>query len=182
MPSPKPLTHRPPRHFRLPTQEATESLARALAGTARPGDCWALSGEMGSGKSTFARAFLRALTQNSALEVPSPTFSLVQPYETPVGPAYHYDLWRLEGPESLAELAWDEACAGLMLVEWPERAEDCLPPDAVQLIFSIPVPEKASGLKDSGEVETQMREVTVRNWPPERAFPEVAGLSGAALS
>jgi tRNA threonylcarbamoyladenosine biosynthesis protein TsaE len=80
-----------------------------------------LEGELGAGKTAFARAFLRAATGDPALEVPSPTFTLVQSYDTPIGVVHHFDLWRLEGPSGLMELGWADACADIVLVEWPDR-------------------------------------------------------------
>ncbi|QDH16664.1 tRNA (adenosine(37)-N6)-threonylcarbamoyltransferase complex ATPase subunit type 1 TsaE [Swingsia samuiensis] len=140
----------------LKDQAATESLASFLAERCRLGDSFALSGALGTGKSTFSRAFLRHLCRDPSMEVPSPSFALVQPYDTPVGPAYHYDLWRLDGPDALYELAWDDACSGIMLVEWPERAEDMLPHDALHLVFNY---------DDTSE---EQRIVDVQGWPKER--------------
>ena len=105
----------------LPDLAATECLAASLAAQARPGDAILLAGPLGAGKTAFARAFLRAMVGNPALEVPSPTFTLVQTYDTPRGLVHHYDLWRLDGPAGLAELGWEEACDDIVLVEWPER-------------------------------------------------------------
>lgn len=122
--------------FVLSSPVQTHLLARFLAERVKPGDCLALWGEMGAGKTTFARAFIRALAENPALEVPSPSFALVQPYETASGTVFHYDLWRLGGPDSLHELAWDDACEAIMLVEWPERAGDFLPETALNLHFA----------------------------------------------
>ena len=110
---------------------ATEALAARCAALARPGDAILLEGPMGAGKSALARAFLRAATGNPALEVPSPTFTLVQPYDLPAGPAHHFDLWRLAGPDDLLELGWDEARAGIVLVEWPDRLGPLRPADAL---------------------------------------------------
>src|SRR5438309_10613164 len=104
----------------LPDLAATEALARAVAGLARAGDALLLDGPLGAGKSAFARAFLRAATGDPALEVPSPSFTLVQSYELPGGvQAHHFDLYRLAGPVEVAELGWEEALDGLVLVEWP---------------------------------------------------------------
>ncbi|MFT9382232.1 tRNA (adenosine(37)-N6)-threonylcarbamoyltransferase complex ATPase subunit type 1 TsaE, partial [Gluconobacter sp.] len=99
----------------LPDQTSTEHLAARIATLCAAGDCIALSGGLGAGKSTFARAFLRFLAGDATMEVPSPSFALVQPYDTSAGPVFHYDLWRLDGSDALYELAWDEACEGIML-------------------------------------------------------------------
>lgn len=117
----------------LPDQPATEALAARLAALSGAGDMIALHGEMGMGKSVFARAFLRALAGDPSLEVPSPTFSLVQIYDLPKATVAHFDLWRLDGPDALFELGWDEVQEGIMLVEWPERAGDELPRHALHL-------------------------------------------------
>lgn len=117
----------------LPDQLATEALAARLAALSGAGDVIALHGEMGMGKSVFARAFLRALAGDPSLEVPSPTFSLVQIYDLPKATVAHFDLWRLDGPDALFELGWDEVQEGIMLVEWPERAGDELPRHALHL-------------------------------------------------
>ena len=82
----------------------------------------------GSGKTTLARAILRAAAGDPALIVPSPTFTLVEVYETPRGAYWHFDLYRLETPEQIYELGWEEALAeGIVLVEWPERLGTLLP-------------------------------------------------------
>lgn len=120
----------------LPDQPATEALAARLAALSGAGDVIALHGEMGVGKSVFARAFLRALAGDPSLEVPSPTFSLVQIYDLPKATVAHFDLWRLDGPDALFELGWDEVQEGIMLVEWPERAGDELPRHALHLTLT----------------------------------------------
>jgi len=113
---------------------ATEALAARLAHLARAGDALLLQGPLGAGKSALARAFLRAAAGDPALEVPSPTFTLVQSYELPGGlAAHHFDLYRLAGPEGLLELGWDEAREGIVLVEWPERLGRLSPPGALHL-------------------------------------------------
>jgi len=118
----------------LPDLAATGALAARLAAAARSGDCLLLEGPLGAGKSAFARAFLRALSGDPALEVPSPTFTLVQAYDMPGGmTAWHFDLYRLDGPASLAELGWEEAREGLALVEWPDRLGRLAPADALRL-------------------------------------------------
>jgi len=121
----------------LPTLAATEALAAGIAAMARPGDCILLEGPLGAGKTAFARAFLRAAADDSALEVPSPSFTLVQIYETRIGPVFHYDLWRLDGSASLAELDWDDALDSIVLVEWPDRLGPLRPEDALTIAFRL---------------------------------------------
>ena len=112
----------------LPDERATEQLGATLAGRLRRGDVVGLKGELGAGKTTLARAILRAAAGDRTLIVPSPTFTLVEVYETPRGPYWHFDLYRLETPEQVYELGWEEALAdGISLIEWPERLGPLLP-------------------------------------------------------
>src|SRR4051795_3604057 len=101
----------------LPDLAATEMLATRLASLLRRGDAILLQGDLGAGKSTLARALLRAAAGDPALEVPSPTFTLVQSYETSIGLIHHYDLWRLDRSADVAELDWDGARQDIVLVE-----------------------------------------------------------------
>ena len=117
----------------LPDLSATHALAARLAALLRAGDAVLLEGPLGAGKSEFARAVLRAASGDPALEVPSPTFTLVQSYDLPAGPAHHFDLYRLDGPAGLDELGWDEAREGIVLVEWPERLGVLAPEDALHV-------------------------------------------------
>lgn len=108
---------------RLPDIAATVALAEHLAGAlpdARSGLTLLLEGELGAGKSTLARALIHAL--GHAGPVPSPTYTLVEPYSLPGGPVYHVDLYRVADPDELAYLGFDELDDGMRLVEWPERA------------------------------------------------------------
>jgi len=124
----------PSRTVTLPDLAATEALAARLAPLAGPGDAVLLEGPLGAGKSAFARAFLRALTGDPGLEVPSPSFTLVQGYPLPGGgEAQHFDLYRLAGPDDLVELGWDEARRGIVLVEWPERLGPLWPEGALRI-------------------------------------------------
>jgi tRNA threonylcarbamoyladenosine biosynthesis protein TsaE len=116
---------------------ATERLAARVAAVLRPGDAILLSGPLGAGKTAFARALLRAATGDPALDVPSPSFTLLQSYDTRLGPVHHYDLWRLDGPEALAELGWDDARDDIVLVEWPDRLGFCTPAEALCLTFEL---------------------------------------------
>ncbi len=109
-------------------------LGEQLAFVARRGDLFALSGELGAGKTTLARAIIQALTGNKGEEIPSPTFTLVQSYVTPRMPVAHLDLYRLRTPSELEELGLDIALKnGIAIVEWPEQAGDLLPPDRLDV-------------------------------------------------
>ena len=122
--------HRKMSTFSLPLADetATEQLGATLAARLRPGDVVGLKGELGAGKTTLARAILRAAAGDPDLIVPSPTFTLVEVYETPGGTYWHFDLYRLETPEQVFELGWEEARAGgIVLLEWPERLGPLLP-------------------------------------------------------
>jgi tRNA threonylcarbamoyl adenosine modification protein YjeE len=117
----------------LADDEATNRLGEDLALALKAGDCLALSGDLGAGKSSLARAFLRAMADDEALDVPSPTFTLVQSYDLRI-PVSHFDLYRLGDPSELAELGFDEALeSGICLVEWPEMAEGELPEGRINL-------------------------------------------------
>lgn len=102
-----------------------------LAGKARPGDVIALSGPLGVGKTALARGFLEALGHEG--EVPSPSFSIVQPYEDLEPPVWHVDLYRIEDPSELAELGLDSVGDAVLLIEWPERAGNEVWPEALSL-------------------------------------------------
>jgi tRNA threonylcarbamoyl adenosine modification protein YjeE len=120
----------------LPALAATEQLARKIAPLLRSGDMLALAGPLGAGKTSFARMLLRALDIKD--EVPSPTFTLVQSYETQKFPVHHFDLYRLKNPGELDELGWDDMQAdGVTLVEWPERAAGRMPTDFLMLRFAM---------------------------------------------
>jgi tRNA threonylcarbamoyladenosine biosynthesis protein TsaE len=121
----------------LPDLAATEMLAARLAGLARAGDCILLEGPLGAGKTALARAFLRCAASDPALEVPSPSFTLVQIYDTQIGAVFHYDLWRLDGPGSLAELDWEDALDAIVLVEWPERLGAQRPAGALTIVLRL---------------------------------------------
>lgn len=100
----------------------TEKHARDLAQNLRPGDVVFLDGDLGMGKSVYARALIRALCNDPGLEVPSPTFTLVQTYDADMAPIWHFDLYRIKAPEDVYELGWDDALAdGIVIVEWPSR-------------------------------------------------------------
>jgi len=118
----------------LPDHEATERLAGVLAEELKPGDLLTLSGGLGAGKTTLARALVRTLAGDPELEVPSPTFTLMQVYDGARAPVVHADFYRLSGGYELVELGWDETTENaIALVEWPERAEDALKPEHLDI-------------------------------------------------
>jgi tRNA threonylcarbamoyladenosine biosynthesis protein TsaE len=119
----------------LPDEQATAALALRLAALARAGDVIALQGELGAGKTTFARAFIRA--RGGGETVPSPTFTLVQIYEVGDVPIWHIDAYRLRDPDEAWELGIEDAFRdGISLIEWPERLGTLLPSRRLRIILS----------------------------------------------
>jgi tRNA threonylcarbamoyladenosine biosynthesis protein TsaE len=130
----KPATFRA--ELALPDLAATALLAGRIAPLLKAGDAVALWGDLGAGKTTLARDILRAMGVTE--DVPSPTFTLVQTYETPRLTVAHYDLYRLKRPDELFELGFREALDdGAALVEWPERAPEYLPDETLHLRLRI---------------------------------------------
>jgi len=127
--APRPVAER---RLALPDEAATAALARRIASLARPGDVIALAGDLGSGKTFFARAFI------GEAEVPSPTFTLVQIYERPVGRIWHFDLYRLKQASEAIELDIEDAFAeGISLIEWPERLGSLLPAERLDVALDF---------------------------------------------
>ncbi len=125
-----------PDNFPLPDLLATEALASIVAQYLRQGDVVALMGDLGVGKTAFARALLRVMGVKG--DVPSPTFTLVQTYEVKGLQLSHFDLYRLKSRDELDELGWDDALAdGVTLVEWPERAGGRLPANRLTFSFTL---------------------------------------------
>ncbi len=122
----------------LPDEKATVAFMIDIACALEPGDFVTLSGDLGSGKTTFARALIRHLANNETIEVPSPTFTLVQSYELPRFSLVHADLFRVSGAAELVELGLDDLPEGaVVLMEWPDRAAALLPPDRLDIAFSL---------------------------------------------
>lgn len=119
------------------TEEETIQAAQKLADEITGGDVIALYGDLGAGKTVFARSLIRALTNNHTLEVPSPTFTLVQSYESSKGEIFHFDLYRTEDPEDVYALGWEEALAeGIVIIEWPERLGTLKPAKSLDIRLS----------------------------------------------
>lgn len=163
-----------PRDIFLADEDATIRLGEDLALAVRPGDCVALHGDLGAGKSTLARALIRSMADDTDLDVPSPTFTLVQTYPLRCV-LTHFDLYRIADPHELIELGLDEALAdGAVLMEWPERAGDALPPDAIHIRFE----EEAAGRRISIDGPSEPLERIARSLRI-RAFLDSAGLGKA---
>ena len=123
----------------LKTFSETETIAAAatFAASLKPRDIVLLNGDLGMGKSVFAREVIRTLTGNPDLDVPSPTFTLAQTYETKDGDIWHFDLYRLKDPEELYEIGWEDALSsGILLVEWPDRLDYLTPKPAITVTLS----------------------------------------------
>ncbi|MEM9123801.1 MAG: tRNA (adenosine(37)-N6)-threonylcarbamoyltransferase complex ATPase subunit type 1 TsaE [Pseudomonadota bacterium] len=124
-------------HVVLKDEAATGRLGARLAALCALGDVLALSGDLGAGKTAFARGFLRAWCADPDLAVPSPTFTLVQTYEGSKGPAWHFDLYRIEAAPDLLELGLEDALdEAVTLIEWPDLSLPFLPASRLTLTFS----------------------------------------------
>src|SRR4051812_45716584 len=122
----------------LPDEHTTHRLAIDIANALQPGDVVTLSGDLGAGKTTFARALIHYLAGDPAIEVPSPTFTLMQTYELPQFPLVHADFFRLSGTSELAELGLDDLPDGaVLLVEWPDRAPGFLSANRLNIELSL---------------------------------------------
>lgn len=127
---------RPPLTLTLRSADATARLAERLGAQLHPGDCLLLNGPIGAGKTHFARALIQSL-MDVPEDVPSPTFTLVQTYDTGAGELWHADLYRLSSPDEIEELGLTEAMEqAICLIEWPDRLGSLTPPDALSLSFA----------------------------------------------
>jgi tRNA threonylcarbamoyl adenosine modification protein YjeE len=122
----------------LPDEAATRRLVVDFACALEGGDFVALSGDLGAGKTTFARALIRCLADDESIEVPSPTFTILQSYPLPRFPLVHIDLYRTSGADELAELGFDDLPDNAaVLLEWPDRAGSALPPDRFEVTLTL---------------------------------------------
>ncbi len=139
------------KNYTTQSPEEMTAIASRMAPLLRPHDVILLKGDLGTGKSTFARALIQALC-GPHTEVPSPTFTLVQTYETALFTLWHFDLYRLKDPEEIYELGLEEAYGrGVSLIEWPERLGGFLPQESLEIEFTY------------GNDETE-RVLTFRGW------------------
>lgn len=123
--------------YAVANEAATENLAEGLAELAAPGDVFCLFGPLGSGKSVFARAFIRALC-GAQTEVPSPTFTVVQHYDAPDFEIAHADLYRLQNPEEIVEIGLEDGFDdAVTLIEWPQRLGRFMPAARLDLTLVI---------------------------------------------
>ena len=149
--APSPATAPLLREVALADLAATARLAAVLARVLRKGDVIALEGPLGAGKTAFVRALIAALGGEE--EVPSPTFTLVQTYDLPPVPVWHFDLYRLAKPADAYELGIEEAFAeGIGLIEWPEHLGALLPGDRLELALAFAGPSGMSGDDDEARL------------------------------
>jgi tRNA threonylcarbamoyladenosine biosynthesis protein TsaE len=141
----------------LDDERATARAGVGLARRVRPGDVVTLSGPLGVGKTALARSMIEALGHRG--EVPSPSFSLVQPYEQLDPPVWHVDLYRIEDPAEIDELGLDAAADAVLVIEWPERAGDNAWPDALRLTLDF----AASGAR---RLTAKVPPAWEGRWPP----------------
>src|ERR1700689_2655863 len=120
--------------FEAPDEATTSAVAAGQAAWLEPGDFVALTGDLGAGKTAFARGLIRALAEAPELEAPSPTFTLMQVYEALPGPVVHADFYRLRGQTEPANLGWEESVDGaIAIVEWPQKVAQALPADRLEV-------------------------------------------------
>jgi tRNA threonylcarbamoyladenosine biosynthesis protein TsaE len=134
----------------LPNEAATAAFAARISALAVSGDIIALKGDLGAGKTTFARGFMRARGYEE--EVPSPTFTLLQIYELGSAAVWHFDLYRINSPEEAWELGIEDAFAeGISLIEWPEHLGPLLPRRRLEIeLLYGKQPEARRAVLDAG--------------------------------
>ena len=147
------------------SEDATFEFARNLAPIFKLSDVVTLSGDLGAGKTNFVRAIIRSITKQPLLEVPSPTFTLMQSYEGPEFPIVHADLYRIVDSEELTELGFDDAISSaLSFIEWPERAPNFFKMDQlsinIEIIRSINGESRQLTLKGSGSFAARLAQLS----------------------
>jgi len=147
------------RVFDLPDDTATRELGAALGAVLRMGDVVALRGGLGAGKTTLVRGLIEAL-MGEGTDVPSPTYTLVQTYDAAAFPIWHFDLYRLETPDDVYELGWDETQEGAALIEWPDKAGKHLPAWRLDLMLEMSGTGRRAVLRTAGR-----RLADTSTWP-----------------
>lgn len=122
----------------LADDDATAAFGAELAASLVPGDLVVLNGDLGAGKTALARAVIRTLVGDATMDVPSPTFALVQPYDAPSGPVLHADLYRLGDPREVDELGLLDNPEAIVLVEWASRAPELEAAASITIELAIP--------------------------------------------
>jgi len=164
----------------LPDEQATARFATEIAAMLEPGDLLTLSGDLGAGKTAFARALVRHLAGDDAIEVPSPTFTLIQSYALPRFPLVHADFYRLSGAAELAELGFDDLPDGtVVLLEWPDRAAGFLPPHRLDVTFTL-APQLGAHVRHARVVGYGAFGARIERAMQVRAFLEECGFGKAA--
>lgn len=160
-----------PIEITLETEPATVKFAEDLALAIKPGDCFALSGDLGAGKTTLTRAVIRAIADEPKLEVPSPTFTLLQQYDLRI-PIGHFDLYRISEPEELDELGLDDILSdGVAFIEWPENALSELPKNVIHLKISGTDERRLIDLQGHDDfVQRYQRSTLIRAFLNEKKF------------
>jgi tRNA threonylcarbamoyladenosine biosynthesis protein TsaE len=151
-----------PKTIHIENEAAMRDFAARIGRLLKTGDVVALRGDLGSGKTAFARALINALSPVEE-EVPSPTFTLVQVYEAPAPAIWHFDLYRIEKERDILELGWEEARRqGAALVEWPERLGTLLPKDRLEIGIDFDADSENSRIvtvAPHGQWQARMKEV-----------------------
>lgn len=164
-------------------------IAELVALKLKPGDAILLRGDLGAGKTTFARSLIRALLADMEAEVPSPTFPIVQPYETARLGIAHFDLYRITGAGELGEVGFDDALAnGAVIVEWPDRAENAMPSDQLEIVFDAAATpgQRTLTLAATGSWSPRLARLRLidsflaRSMPPGEVVNHIAYLQGDA--
>jgi tRNA threonylcarbamoyl adenosine modification protein YjeE len=163
----------------LPDEAATRRLMLDISALIEAGDLITLSGDLGAGKSTFARAFIRHAAGDETIEVPSPTFTLMQSYELPRYRLLHADLYRISHADELTELGFDELRDGAVtLLEWPDRAEAMLPQDRLDVALTL-APDKGPTFRHVRVTGTGTFAARAERMARMRGFLEANGFAGA---
>ena len=146
----------------LPDEKATNRLGAWLGGVLGDGDILCLSGDLGAGKSMLARGLIQSFIPGTP--APSPTFTFVETYEAPSLVIWHYDLYRLEKPEDIWELGLEEALeGGLLIIEWPERAQAIIPTNALSMTLKIDGSQRTALIRGNNHWQRRLKRVKFFN-------------------